>query len=88
VPPQQWSAPDFAAQTWTTGVFGDVPTIALGHFIDTFTPFEETGATVWTLQIAPQARVLEIRTPADWQALVLSLILFSAMPSESTRHLA
>ena len=67
-----WSAPDFAAQTWTTGVFGDVPTIALGHFIDTFTPFEETGATVWSLQIAPQARVLEIRTPADWQALVLS----------------
>ena len=67
-----WSAPDFAAQTWTTGAFGDVPAIALGHFIDTFTPFEETGATVWSLQIAPQARVLEIRAPADWQALVLS----------------
>jgi hypothetical protein len=75
-----WSAPDFAAQTWTTGVFGDVPTIALGHFIDTFTPFEETGATVWSLQIAPQARVLEIRTPADWQALVVSF------PRDVTRH--
>jgi hypothetical protein len=65
-----WSAPDFASQTWTTGAFGDVPAIALRHFIDTLTPFEETGATVWSLQIAAQARVLEIGAPEDWQELV------------------
>jgi hypothetical protein len=40
-----WSAPDFASQTWTSGAFGDVPAIALRHFIDTLMPFEETGAT-------------------------------------------
>lgn len=65
-----WSAPGFAELTWTTSAAGDVPAIALGHFIDTSWPFEETGLTVWSLQIAPHARVLEITGPAGWQALV------------------
>jgi hypothetical protein len=65
-----WSAPQFAPLTWTTSAAGDIPAIALGHFIDTLRPFEETGATVWSLQIAPHARVLEITGPAEWQALV------------------
>jgi hypothetical protein len=65
-----WSAPDFAQQTWTAGAVGDIPALALGHFIDTFNPFEETGATVWSVRIAERARLLEITDPAGWQALV------------------
>jgi hypothetical protein len=65
-----WSAPDFAEFTWTTSAVGDIPAAAFGHFIDTLWPFQETGATVWSLQIAPGARVLEINGPAAWQALV------------------
>ena len=65
-----WSAPGFAPLTWTTTAAGDIPTIAFGHFIDTLWPFKETGATVWSFQIAPHARVLEITGPAEWQALV------------------
>ncbi|HEY2549854.1 MAG TPA: hypothetical protein VGI64_04690 [Streptosporangiaceae bacterium] len=65
-----WSAPDFAQLTWTTSPAGDIPAIALGHFIDTLWPFEETGVTIWSLQIAPDANVLEITEPAGWQALV------------------
>jgi hypothetical protein len=41
--------------------------IALRNFIDTLTPFEDT---VWSLQIAPQARVLKIGAPEGWQELV------------------
>jgi hypothetical protein len=65
-----WAAPKFAQLTWTTSAAGDIPAIAFGHFIDTLWPFEETGVTVWSLQIAPHARVLEITGPAQWQALV------------------
>jgi hypothetical protein len=65
-----WSAPDFAELTWTTSAAGDIPATAFGHFIDTLWPFEETGVTVWSLTIAPAARVLEITGPAAWQALV------------------
>jgi hypothetical protein len=65
-----WSAPGFAPETWTTGAFGDVPTIALGNFIDTYSPFSETGATVWSVDISPDARVSEITTPGDWRELV------------------
>jgi hypothetical protein len=65
-----WSAPDFAQVTWTTSPAGDIPAIAFGHFIDTLWPFEETGVTVWSLQLAPHANVLEITGPAAWQALV------------------
>ncbi len=65
-----WSAPGFAELTWTTGAVGDIPALAFGHFIDTLWPFEETGSTVRSLHIAPEARVLEIAGPAEWQALV------------------
>jgi hypothetical protein len=65
-----WSVPEFAAQSMTTGGFSDLSAIALARFESAFTPVEETGATVWCLQIAPHARVLEIAGPADWQALV------------------
>jgi hypothetical protein len=65
-----WSAPSFASSTWTTGALEDLPTIALRHFVDTFAPFSETGATVWALDISPEARVLEIAEPGDWQELV------------------
>ena len=65
-----WSAPDFAQLTWTTSAAGDIPAAAFGHFVDTFWPFEETGVTVWSLQMAPAARVLEITEPAEWQKLV------------------
>jgi len=65
-----WSSPNFAPSTWTTGAFEDIPTIALGHFIDTHTPFSDVGATVWTLGISPAARVLEILRPSDWHDLV------------------
>lgn len=64
-----WSAPNFAQLTWTTRAAGDIPAIALGHFIDTLWPFEETGVTVWSCRMMPNARVLEIAEPADWQAL-------------------
>ena len=72
------SVPEFAVQSMTTGGFGDVSAIALARFEDLFTPLEETGATVWSVQIAPQARVMEIAGPADWQALV------SAFPQDVT----
>lgn len=65
-----WSAPEFAERTWTTSAFGDAPSIALCSFIDGFTPGEESAATIWSLRIGPQARVLEISAPADWQQLV------------------
>jgi hypothetical protein len=65
-----WSAPDFAQLTWTTGPAGDIPALAFGHFIDTLWPFEETSATVWSVRIAPHARVLEITGPGHWQELV------------------
>jgi hypothetical protein len=65
-----WSAPDFAELTWTTSAAGDIPAAAFCHFIDTLWPFQETGATVWSLTIAPEARVLEITGPAAWQDLV------------------
>jgi hypothetical protein len=65
-----WSMPEFAVQSLTTGGFGDVSAIALARFVDAFTPLEETGATVWSVQIAPQARVMEIGGPEDWQTLV------------------
>lgn len=65
-----WSAPDFAPSTWTTPPFGAVPTISLRHFIDTFAPHHETEATVWSLELSPKARVLEIFRPGDWRELV------------------
>jgi hypothetical protein len=65
-----WSAPDFAGFTWTTSAAGDIPATAFCHFIDTLWPFEETGVTVLSLTIAPEARVLEITGPAAWQDLV------------------
>jgi hypothetical protein len=65
-----WSVPEFAVQSMTTGGFGDLSAIALARFEDLFTPLEETAATVWSVQIAPHARVMEIAGPADWQALV------------------
>jgi hypothetical protein len=65
-----WSAPDFASLTWTTSPAGDIPAAAFGHFIDTLWPFEEIGVTVWSLEVAPDARVLEITEPAGWQRLV------------------
>lgn len=65
-----WSVPEFAVQSMTTGGFGDLSAIALARFEDLFTPLEETGATVWSLRIAPHARVMEMAGPADWQALV------------------
>lgn len=65
-----WSVPEFAVQSMTTGGFGDLSAIALARFEDLFTPLEETGATVWSVRIAPQAQVMEIAGPADWQALV------------------
>jgi hypothetical protein len=73
-----WSVPEFAVQSMTTGGLGDLSAIALARFEDLFTPLEETGATVWSVRIAPQARVLEIAGPADWQALV------SALPQDVT----
>ena len=73
-----WSVPEFAVQSMTTGGFGDLSAIALARFEDLFTPLEETRATVWSVQIAPQARVMEIAGPADWQALV------SAFPEDVT----
>ncbi len=73
-----WSVPEFAAQSMTTGGFGAVSPIALARFEDLCTPLEETGATVWSLQIEPRARVMEIAGPADWQALV------SACPADVT----
>jgi hypothetical protein len=33
-------------------------------------PLAETGVTVWSLQAAPHANVLEITEPTGWQALV------------------
>jgi hypothetical protein len=65
-----WSVPECTVQTMTTGGFGDVSAIALSRFEDLFVPLEDTGATVWSLGVAPQARVMEIAGPADWQALV------------------
>jgi hypothetical protein len=65
-----WSAPDFAQLTWTTSAAGDIPALAFGHFIDTLWPFEETGVTVWSVQVAPHANVLEITGPTEWQRLV------------------
>jgi hypothetical protein len=65
-----WSVPECTMQSMTTGSFGDVSAIALARFEDLFVPLEDTGATVWSLGVAPQARVMEIAGPADWQALV------------------
>ncbi|GAA2603852.1 hypothetical protein [Streptomyces axinellae] len=65
-----WSAPDFAQNTWTTGAREDLPALELGHFIDTFVPFDESTATVGSLAIGARARVAEIRGPQDWQNLV------------------
>ncbi len=65
-----WSSPDFAPMTWTTPAIEDIPSIVLGHFIDTHTPFDQTGATIWTMEISPEARVYEVSTPDDWRALV------------------
>jgi hypothetical protein len=65
-----WSVPEFAVQSMTTGGFGGVSAIGLARCEDLFTPLEETGATVWSLRIAPEAQVMEIAGPADWQALV------------------
>ncbi len=65
-----WSAPTFAMNTWTTGAWSDVPTIVLAHFIDTYTPFEATTATVWSLEIPRTARVYEVQRPEDWRTLV------------------
>jgi len=73
-----WSVPEFAVQSMTTGGFGAVSPIALARFEDLHTPLEETGATVWSVQIAPQAQVMEIAGPADWQALV------TAFPADVT----
>ncbi len=73
-----WSVPEFAVQSMTTGGFGAVSPIALARFEDLYTPLEETGATVWSLRIAPQAQVMEIAGPADWQALV------TAFPADVT----
>lgn len=65
-----WSAPDFAEGTWTTGACDGLPTIELRGFIDTFTPFDASTATVRSLTVAEDARVAEIRRPRDWQDLV------------------
>ncbi|MGP3987192.1 hypothetical protein [Streptomyces sp. 3N207] len=65
-----WSAPDFATGTWTTGPRGGLPALELGHFIDTFAPFEESTATVGSLTVGERARVAEIGRPHDWLDLV------------------
>ncbi|WP_059013584.1 hypothetical protein [Streptomyces specialis] len=65
-----WSAPGFAENTWTTGARAGLPTIELGHFIDTFMPFGEATAVVGSLTVDERARVAEIRRPEDWRALV------------------
>ena len=65
-----WSAPEFADRSWTTSAFGDAPSVALFGFINSFAPVQDTGATVWSLRMDAQARVLEITGPADWQRLV------------------
>ncbi|NSC25323.1 hypothetical protein FM076_30905 [Streptomyces albus subsp. chlorinus] len=65
-----WSAPDFAAGTWTTGPRGGLPALELGRFVDTFTPFDETTGTVVSLTVGGEARVAEIRGPQDWRELV------------------
>ena len=65
-----WSAPGFAPLTWTTGAVPPLPTTALLGFIDTFEPFEPTGASVFSLEIDPSARVYEVTEPEDWRRLV------------------
>jgi len=65
-----WSAPSFAMNSWTTGGIGQIPTISLADFIDTYRPHEETGATVWKLAISGEAKVHEITQPGDWGDLV------------------
>jgi hypothetical protein len=66
-----WSAPAVAPQAWTTPAAGGLPAAGLCEFFDTFLPpGEADGADVWQVQIDPQAQVLEIACPADWQDLV------------------
>lgn len=64
-----WSAPDWAEANWTTSPAGDWPSIELAQFIDTLIPASEADATIWSVQVADDARVLEITGPADWQDL-------------------
>ncbi len=65
-----WSAPGFAMETWTVGAVTGVPTIQLGNFVDCFAPLDASAATVWTIGVSPDARVLEIKAPQDWKQLV------------------
>jgi len=65
-----WSPPDFAQLTWTTGPFGEVPSIVLGGFVDTLLPLEEAEATIWSISFTDDANVLEIDKPDAWRALV------------------
>ncbi len=65
-----WSAPDFAQDTWTTGAHGELPSIELRGFIDTFLPYGKATAVVQRLAVDERARVLEIRRPEDWRDLV------------------
>jgi len=64
-----WSAPDWAEGNWTTSPAGDWPSIELAQFIDTLIPPVEADATVWSVQVAAEARVLEITGPDGWQHL-------------------
>jgi uncharacterized protein (DUF433 family)/predicted nuclease of predicted toxin-antitoxin system len=63
----RWSMP-FAL--CTTGSFGDVPSIALGDFTSMFLPHGEHSADVLSMQISPDARVLEVRSSLQWAELV------------------
>ncbi len=65
-----WSAPGFAPLTWTTGAVAPMPSTALLGFIDTHQPFEATGASIFSLEIDPSARVYEVTEPEDWRRLV------------------
>ena len=63
-----WSTPRFARQASTSRPVSGVPALSLCQFFDDVSPGD--GATVWSVEIDPAARVVEITEPADWQRLV------------------
>jgi hypothetical protein len=63
-----WSTPRFARQSSTSRPVGSLPALSLCQFFDDSVQAE--GATVWSVEVDPAARVLEITEPADWQQLV------------------
>ena len=66
-----WSPPGFAAQSWTVPGVGGLPAMTLCQFFDTYLPSNDVeGATVWSVAMHPETRVLEISQPRDWQELV------------------